>query len=158
MTSRRGRVASERKSGIEKDKRQPEMARLATRCEPSNLEILVTLRKKNHPGEAHERYCRRKALYKKERDSLEGPMSKQTREGLRPQRRYMFRKEKSTLENDPEKFVVEIKRRKKLNKKKWGWRLAWWGSNEKKEALHFLGKEEEASTLFSPPVKSEHLV
>ena len=34
---------------------------------------LVALRKGNHPGEAQVRTGRRKALYTRERDSLEGP-------------------------------------------------------------------------------------
>ena len=32
-----------------------------------------------------------------------------------------------------------LKRRRELNKKRLGWRLAWWGSTEKKEASHLLG-------------------
>ena len=34
--------------------------------------ILVTLRKGNHPVEAYERRARRKVLYRRKRDSLEG--------------------------------------------------------------------------------------
>ena len=48
------------------------MARLAARWRRSNLVILVTLRKGNHPGEAYVRMDRRKALYKRERESLDG--------------------------------------------------------------------------------------
>ena len=51
MTRRGGREASER-SGIGEDERQPVMARLAARWRRSNLVILVTLNKGNHPGEA----------------------------------------------------------------------------------------------------------
>ena len=51
MTRRGGREASVRR-GIGEDERQPVMARLAARWERSNLVILVTLRKGNHPGEA----------------------------------------------------------------------------------------------------------
>ena len=36
--------------------------------------ILVMLKKGNHPGEAYVRRGRRKALYRRERDSLEGPL------------------------------------------------------------------------------------
>ena len=54
---------------------------------------------------------RRKDLYRTERDSLEGPHeeAKIQRKALRRgkklglQRRYMFRKEKSAVEGDPEK-------------------------------------------------------
>ena len=51
MTRRGGKDASER-SGIGDDERQPVMARLAARWKRSNLMMLVTLRKENHPGEA----------------------------------------------------------------------------------------------------------
>ena len=51
--SRRGdREASERRSEIGEDERQPETARLATRWRHSNLVILVIFKKGNHPGEA----------------------------------------------------------------------------------------------------------
>ena len=52
MTRREGEEASERKSGIGEDERQPVMARLATQWRRSNLVILVTLTKGNYPGEA----------------------------------------------------------------------------------------------------------
>ena len=53
MTCRGDREASKRRSGIGEDERQPEMARLVTRWRRSNLVILVTLKKGNHPGEAY---------------------------------------------------------------------------------------------------------
>ena len=52
MTRREGRDASEGRSGRGEDERQPVMARLAARWRRSNLVILVTLRKGNHPSEA----------------------------------------------------------------------------------------------------------
>ena len=52
MTRRGGREASERRSEAWEDERQPEMARLGARWRRSNLVILVTLKKGNHPGEA----------------------------------------------------------------------------------------------------------
>ena len=52
MTRRGGVEASERKSGIGKDEKQPVIARLATRWKRSDLVKLVTLRKGNHSGEA----------------------------------------------------------------------------------------------------------
>ena len=52
MTRRGGREASERRSETWEDERQTEMARLAARWRRSNLVILVTLKKGNHPGEA----------------------------------------------------------------------------------------------------------
>ena len=52
MTRRGGKEASERRSGIGENQRQPMMARLAAGWRCSNLMELVTLRKGNHPGEA----------------------------------------------------------------------------------------------------------
>ena len=52
---------------------QPVMAQLAARWRRFNLVILVTLKKGNHPGEAYVRRGRRKALYRRERNSLERP-------------------------------------------------------------------------------------
>ena len=52
MTHKGGKKASERRSGIGEDERQPVMARLAARWRRSNLVRLVALRKGNHPGEA----------------------------------------------------------------------------------------------------------
>ena len=84
----------------------------------------------------------RKALYKRERDSLEGP-----HEEVEIQRKSLVRgknlafSEDTCLENErvrskviPRKVGVWLKRRRKLSKKRLGWRLAWWGSTEKKEA------------------------
>ena len=52
MTRRGGKEASERRSGIGENERQPVMARLAARWRRSNLVTLVALRKGNHPSEA----------------------------------------------------------------------------------------------------------
>ena len=52
------------------------MARLAARWRRSYVVILVTLKKGNHPGETYVKISRRKNLYRKERDSLEGPHEK----------------------------------------------------------------------------------
>ena len=49
------------------------MMRLAARLRRSNLVRLVMLKKGNHPGEAYVRRDRRKALYRRERESLEVP-------------------------------------------------------------------------------------
>ena len=54
----------------ERNEWQREMARLAARWRRFNLVILITLRKGNHPGEAYVRRGQRKALYKREIDSL----------------------------------------------------------------------------------------
>ena len=49
------------------------MAEPAAWSRHSNLVILAMLKKGNHLGEAYVTRGRRKALYKRERDSLEGP-------------------------------------------------------------------------------------
>ena len=73
LTRRGGKEASKRSSGIGEDEGQPVMARLAARWRRFNLVIWVTLRKGNRPGEAYVRRGQRKDLYRRERDSLEGP-------------------------------------------------------------------------------------
>ena len=52
MTRRGGKEASERRSMIGEDERQPIMARLAARWRRFDLVKFVTLRKANHPDEA----------------------------------------------------------------------------------------------------------
>ena len=64
MIRRGGKEALE-KSLIGEDERQPEMVQLAARWRRSNLVILVTLRKGNHPGEAYVKRGQRKALYRR---------------------------------------------------------------------------------------------
>ena len=76
MTRRGGKEASERRSGIGENERQPVMVQLAAQWRHSNLVILVVLRKGNHPGETHVRRGRRNDLYRTEMDSLEGPHKK----------------------------------------------------------------------------------
>ena len=51
MTREEGKEVSERRSGIGENERQPVMAPLAAGWR-SNLVILVTLKRGNHPGEA----------------------------------------------------------------------------------------------------------
>ena len=70
MNRRGSREASEKKTGIEEDERQPEMARLSARWRRFNLVILIMLNKGNHQSEAYVRRGRRKVLYRTERDSL----------------------------------------------------------------------------------------
>ena len=50
----------------------------------------------------------------------------------------MFSKGKIAVEGDPKNIGVGLKRRRELNMTRLGWRLAWWGSIEKK-ASHLLG-------------------
>ena len=72
MTRKGGKEASERRSDIGEDERQPVVARLAARLRRSNSVRLVALSKGNHPGEAYVRRDRRKDLYRTEGDSLDG--------------------------------------------------------------------------------------
>ena len=88
----------------------------------------------------------RKDLYRRERDSLEGPHDEAEiqRKALRHGKNLAF-SEDTCLENErvrlkvtPRKVGVGLKRRQEPSKRRLGWRLAWWGSTEK-EALHLLG-------------------
>ena len=148
MTRRGGRETSER-SGIGKDERQLVMARLAARWRRSNLVKLVALRKGNHQSEAYVRRDRRKALYRRERDSLEEPHedAEIQRKALRRGKNLAF-SEDTCLENErmrskvtSRKVGVGLKRRREPSRRRFGWRLVWWGSTEK-EASHFLGLRE----------------
>ena len=86
---------------------------------------------------------RRKALYRTERDSLEGPHEEAQiqRKALRRGKNLAF-SEETGLEKErvqskvtPRKVGVELKWRRELSRR----RLAWWGSTENKEASHLLG-------------------
>ena len=122
------------------------MARLSARWRRSNLVILVTLRKGNHPGEAYVRSGRRKTLYKRERGSLEEPHEEAETQlkALRRGKNLAF-SEDTCLEKErvrskviPRKVGVGLKRRQELNKRRLGWRLAWWGLTKMKEVSHLL--------------------
>ena len=142
MTHRGGKEASER-SEIEEDERQLMITRLAAWWRRSNLVILVALTKGNHPGEASVRRGRRKDLYRRDRDSLEGPHEEAEiqRKALRREKNLTFSKETSLVKErmwskvTPRKVGVALKRRRELSKR----RLAWWGSTVKKETSHLLG-------------------
>ena len=51
----------------------------------------------------------------------------------------MFRKGKSVVKGTPRKAGVGLKRRREPIRRRLDWRLAWWGSTEKKKASHLLG-------------------
>ena len=146
MTYRGGKEASERSSGIGEDEKQPVMARLAARSRRSNLVRLVALRNGNHPGEAQGRRGLRKALYRRERDSLDGPHEEPEIQckALRRGKNLAFSEDtcliKARVQSKvtPRKAGVGLKRRREPSKRRLGWRLAWWGSTEKKEASHLL--------------------
>ena len=90
---------------------------------------------------------RRKALYKTERDSLGGPHEEAETQrkalgrgkNLAFSKDAFFRKGKSAVEGDPKKVEVGLKWRREPSRRRLGWRLAWWGFTEKKEASHLLG-------------------
>ena len=90
---------------------------------------------------------RRKDLYRRERDSLEGPHDEAEiqRKALRRGKNLAFSKdtclEKESVRSKvtPRKVGVGLKRRQVPSRRRLGWRLAWWGSTEKKEASHLLG-------------------
>ena len=147
MTPSRGRDANEKRSGIGEDDRQPVMVRLAARWRRSDLVKLVALTKGNHPGEAYVRRGRRKASCRTGRDSLEGPHEEAEikHKALRRGKNLAFC-EDTCSENErmwskvtPRKVGVGLKRRREPSRKRFGWRLAWWGSTEKNEASHLLG-------------------
>ena len=90
---------------------------------------------------------RRKDLYRRERDSLEGPHEEAEiqRKALRRGKNLAF-SEETCLEKErvlskvtPRKVGVGLKRRREPSRRSLGWRLAWWRSTEKKEASHLLG-------------------
>ena len=117
MTCRGGREASVCSRGIGDDERQPVMARLAAWWRRSKLVILITLRKRNHPGEAYVRRDQRKDLYRRKRDSLEGPHEEAEiqRKALRRGNNLAFseytclEKERKAVEGDPKESWSGIK-------------------------------------------------
>ena len=76
---------------------------------------------------------RRNDLYRRERDSLEGPHKKAEihRKALRRGKNLAFsedtclEKERVRTNVTPRKVGVELKRRREPSKRKLGWRLAW---------------------------------
>ena len=90
---------------------------------------------------------RRKALYRRERESLEGPQEEPEiqRKALRCWKNFVFsedtclEKERVRSKMTSRKVGVRLKRRREPSKRRLGRRLAWWGSTEKKEASHLLG-------------------
>ena len=110
------------------------MARLAARWRRSNLVILVTLKKGNHSEKANVRRDRRKALYRRDRDSLKGihEEAEIQHKALRRGKNLAF-SETTCLEKGrvrskvtPRKVGVELKRRWEPSKRRLGRRLAWW--------------------------------
>ena len=90
---------------------------------------------------------RRKDLYRRERDSLEGPHEEAEiqRKALRRGKNLAFsedtclEKERVRSKVTPRKVGVGLKRRREPSRRRLGCKLAWWRSTEKKEASHLLG-------------------
>ena len=89
---------------------------------------------------------RRKDLYRTERDSLEGPHEEAEIQckALRRGKNLAFsedtclEKERVRSKVTPRKIGMRLKRRREPSRRRLGWRLAWWGSTEKKEASDLL--------------------
>ena len=88
----------------------------------------------------------RKDLNRTERDSSEGPHEEAEiqRNALRRGKNLALsedtclEKEKVRSKVTPRKVGVGLKRRREPSRRRLGWRLAWWGSTENKEASHLL--------------------
>ena len=89
----------------------------------------------------------RKDLYRRERDSLEQPHEEAEiqRKALKCGKNLAFckdtclEKERVRSKLTPRKVGVGLKRRWEPSRRRLGWKLAWWGSTENKEASHLLG-------------------
>ena len=90
---------------------------------------------------------RGKAVYGRQKDSLDGPHEEAEiqRKALRRGKNLAF-SENTCLEKErvrskvtPRKIVVGLKRRQEPSRRRLGWWLGRWGSTEKKEASHLLG-------------------
>ena len=127
VTRRGGSEALDRRHGIGEDEKQPVMVRLAARWRRSNLVILVTLKKGKHPGEAFVRRGWKKDLYRRERDSLEGPHDEAEiqRKVLKRGKNLAFsediclEKERGQSKVTPRKIGVGLKRRPEPSKRRW---------------------------------------
>ena len=143
MTCTGGRDASERTSGIGEDETAD--GHLVAWWRGPNLVMLVTLRKGNHPGEASVRRGRRKALYRRESNSLKGPHEEAEiqRQALRRRKNLAFSEDtslgigKSAVKGDPKKSRSGIETEAELNRKRLSWRLAWWGIFSKFDVMKF---------------------
>ena len=101
------------------------------------------------------RRIRRKALYRRARGSLERPHEEAEiqRKALKRGKNVVFSEDtclekKRVLSKVTSKKVgVGLKRRREFNKRRSGWRLAWWRSTEKKGGLSFARDERKAPVL-----------
>ena len=114
MTCRGGKEGLERTSGLGENKRKSEMMHLAARWRRSNLVILETLRKGNHPGEASVRRGQRKALYRRERDPLKGPHEEAEIQSKNEEKTWPSAKIRGAFNKFPDFFCTGIYNCRKL--------------------------------------------
>ena len=67
-------------------------------------------------------------------------------------------KERVQSKVTPRKVGVGLKRRRELDKRRLGWRLAWWGSAKRRRPHIYLDREEDTSTQNSARIETELLV
>ena len=90
---------------------------------------------------------RRKDLYRRKTNSLERPHeeAETQRNALKRGKNLAFSEDTSSEKKRvrskviPRKVGVGLKPWREPSRRRLGWRLAWWGSTEKKEASHLLG-------------------
>ena len=108
--------------------RQPEITRQAELCNRSSCFTLETPKKGNQPGEAYVSRGRRKALYKMESDSFEGPneAAEMHRKALRRGTNLGFKVEMCFVNESvrskvtPRNFGVGLKARGRFDRKSFG--------------------------------------
>ena len=112
--------------------------------------VAKELTKENHPGEGICEKGPKKSFIQKIEELLRGaPLEAEIQ--LKPLGRgknlafsedTSLEKERVRLKVTPRKVGVGLKRRREPSKSKMGWKVAWWGSTEKKEVSHLLGLRE----------------
>ena len=87
-------------------------------------------------------------VFKKTRNPILGrdpSVENRWRKALKPGKNLAFNedtcleKERVRSKVTPRKVRVGLKRKQELNKERWSWRLAWWGSTEKREVFYLFG-------------------
>ena len=111
----------------------------------------------------------RKAIYRRERDSLEGYHEKAEiqRKTLKRGKKLAFsedtclEKERVRSQVTPRRVGVGLKQKRELSERRSGWRLAWWGSTEKKGTSHLFRlrmrhrySDQQSSRIRAPSVAS----
>ena len=91
-----------------------------------------------------EKELKKSFIQQRERDSLEGPHEEAEiqHKALKRGKKLAFNKDTCLEKKRVRSKVTPRKVGVRLNKMRWYWRLAWWGSTEKKETSHFPGLRE----------------